>query len=333
MGTAARGKFPALIQDLLDHGPDYDFYQAVSLVETCCEGPLAQAGGLAGALKLRPAPEISFPAADIRRCSFDEQGRLDFELNFLGLYGVDGPLPHFFLETVAGQDDPGKVLRAFLDVFNQRLYQLLYLGWKKFNDHGRQHQGSLYQRYLSAVAGLGAADVPGQSLAYAGLMGSRIKNAAGLVGLLKDFLQMPVSVRQHFPCWVTLSHRPALGAAGEEGLVLGENCSLGDRVLDVSRKILIRIGEVPISQAVALLPGREQALELGRLIRQYLNPTIEFDIELLVTSEPGPPIRLGCQEAILGWSAGLGEIGQRTYRIQVPGSSFHSTRTRPTTNH
>lgn len=333
MGTAARGKFPALIQDLLDHGPDYDFYQAVSLVETCCEGSLAPAGGLAGPLKLRPAPEISFPAADIRRCRFDAQGRLDFELNFLGLYGVDGPLPHFFLETVAGQDDPGKVLRAFLDVFNQRLYQLLYLGWKKSNDHGHQSRNSLYERYLSAVAGLAPAQAQGQSLAYAGLMGSRIKNAAGLVGLLKDFLQMPVSVRQHLPCWVTLSHRPALGTAGAEGLVLGENCSLGDRVLDVSRKILIRIGAVPVSQALALLPGRKRAQELGRLIRQYLNPTIEFDIELLVSSEPGPPIRLGCQEAILGWSAGLGEVGARTYRIHVPGSSFNATLTRPTTNH
>lgn len=333
MGTAARGKFPALIQDLLDHGPDYDFFQAVSLVEACCAGPQPLAGGLAAPLKLRPAPEISFPAADIRRCRFDAQGRIDFELNFLGLYGVDGPLPHFFLETVASQDDPGKVMRAFLDIFNQRLYQLLYLGWKKFNDHGRQSQSSLYERYLSAVAGLGAADASGQSLAYAGLMGSRIKNAEGLVGLLNDFLQMPVSIRQHFPCWVRLSNRPALGADGEERLVLGENCTLGDRVLDVSRKILIRIGAVPVSQAVALLPGRERALELGRLIRQYLNPTIEFDIELLVSSEPGPPTRLGIQEAILGWSAGLGEMREGTYRIMLPGSSFNPARTSSTTNH
>lgn len=333
MGTAARGKFPALIQDLLAHGPEYDFYQAVSLVEACCASPQTQAGGLAAPLKLRPAPEISFPAADIRRCRFDAQGRLDFELNFLGLYGVDGPLPHFFLETVAAEEDPGKVLRAFLDVFNQRLYQLLYLGWKKFNDHGRQNQSSLYERYLNAVAGLATPQAQGQSLAYAGLMGSRIKNAEGLVGLLKDFLQMPVSVRQHFPCWVRLSQRPALGTPGEEGLVLGENCSLGDRVLDVSRKILIRIGAVPVSQAVALLPGRERAQELGRLIRQYLNPTIEFDIELLVSSEPGPPARLGVQEAILGWSAGLGEMGEGTYRIQLPGSSFNPSRNRHTTNH
>lgn len=331
MGTAARGKFPALIQDLLDHGPDYDFFQALCLVEACCAGPQPLPGGLAAPLKLRPAPEISFPAADIRRCRFDEQGRIEFELNFLGLYGVDGPLPHFFLETIAGQDDPGKVLRAFLDVFNQRLYQLLYLGWKKFNDQGQR--GSLYQRYLGAVAGLGAADASGQSLAYAGLLGSRVKNAEGLVGLLRDFLQMPVSIRQHLPCWVRLSNRPALGAKGEEALVLGENCSLGDRVLDVSRKVLIRIGAVPVSQAVALLPGRERAMELGRLIHQYLNPTIEFDIELLVASEPGPPTRLGCQEAILGWSAGLGEMGTGTYRIQLPGSSFNPARTSSTTNH
>lgn len=325
MGTAARGKFPALIQDLLDHGPEYDFFQALSLLESCCAGPQAGRGGLTAPVRLRPAPEISFPAADIRRCRFDEQGRFDFELNFFGLYGVDAPLPHFFLEAVASQDDAGKVLRAFLDVFNQRLYQLLYLGWKKHNDHGRQGPGSLYERYLTALAGSAGVETRGHGRAYAGLLGSRIKNAEGLLGLLEDFLQMPVTVRQHYPCWVRLEQRPALGAADGEPLVLGENCSLGDRVLDVSRKILIRIGAVPVGQAIELLPGQPRATELGELIRQYLDPTIEFDIELLVSSEPGPPLRLGSQPAILGWCAGLGQMGAGSYRINLPGRSFAPT--------
>ncbi len=323
MGTAARGKFPALIQDLLEHAPDYDYFQALSLLEACCAGPKPGRSGLAAPVKLRPAPEISFPAADIRRCTSDGQGRFDFELNFLGLYGVDGPLPHFFLEAVAGQDDPGKALRAFLDVFNQRLYQLLFLGWRKLNDHGRMAPGSLYDRYLGALAGGGAGE--GQSLAYAGLLGGRVKNAEGLLGLLEDFLRMPVAVRQHQPCWVPLARRPGLGSAGADPLVLGENCSLGDRVLDVSRKILIRIGPISSDQSLELLPGQARAGDLATLIRQYLHPTIEFDLELLIAAEPGPPLQLGRQPAILGWGAPLGERDARNYRIRLAGSTLQPT--------
>ncbi len=322
MGTAARGKFPALIQDLLENGPSYDFYQGIALMEVCQGATAPGPGGVQGAPRLRPAPEISFPAADIRRCRLDERGRIDFELNFMGLYGVDAPLPHFFLETVAEGDDPGQALRAFLDVFNQRLYQLLYLAWKKFQAYGPGKGNSLYDRYLTALAGIENPEIQRESLAYAGLLGSRVKNSEGLCGLLGDFLQMPVRIRQHVPSWVQLDDQPALGSEGADGLVLGENSLLGERVLDVSRKILITIGPVPMGEVRDLLPGGLRTAELGQLIRQYLDLTIDFDIDLQATQEPGPPARLGCQEVILGWTSGLGEMGETTNLIHLPGSCF-----------
>ncbi len=319
MATAARGKYPALIQDLLENAPAYEFYQALQLVEADAAGSRPHSAGVAGEMRLRPAPELSFPAGDIRRCTLDEQGRLDFELNFSGLYGVDAPLPHFFLDTVAEGDDPGLVLRAFLDVFSQRLYQLYYLAWKKAHCHDHHRQSSLYDRYLKALSGCDTPPVD-ESLAYAGLIGSRVKNGQALTGLLEDYLQMPVDIGQYAPCWVRLDSVPSLG--GQEELALGENTLLGDRVLDLSRKILIRIGPVSLHEARTLLPGQKGGAQLGKLIRQFLDPTVQFDLDLEIRPESGAATQLGHSEVILGWTSWLGDIGREGNVIHLPGSCF-----------
>lgn len=319
MLNATRGKYPALIQNLLENAPAYEFYQAMQLVEADAAACRPGAAGLAGKIRLRPAPEISFPAADIRRCALDESGRLDFELNFSGLYGVDSPLPHFFLDTVAEGEESGLVVRSFLDVFSQRLYQLYYLAWKKFHCHGSGAESSLYDRYLEALSGL---NTPGnnQRLAYAGLIGSRVKNQQGLTGLLEDLLQVPVAIRQNAPCWVHLDSVPALGDT--EDLALGDNTLLGNRVLDLSRKIVIQVGPVSLVQARSLLPGQQGAKELGQMIRQYLEPTMQFDIDLEIRPESKAATQLGSQEVILGWTSWLGDIGREGNVIHLPGSCF-----------
>ena len=317
MLTAARGKYPALIQDLLENAPAYEFHQALQLVEADAGKSRPGSSGLCGAMRLRAAPEISFPAADIRRCNHDENGRLDFELNFSGLYGVDSPLPHFFLDTVAEGDDPGLAVRSFLDVFNQRLYQLSYLAWKKFHCHASEAENSLYQRYLQALSGLDSPEI-NQSFAYAGLIGSRIKNNQGLIGLLEDFLQMPVDIRQYVPCWVQLDSVPALG--GVEELSLGDNTLLGDRVLDLGRKVLVQVGPISLERAKTLLPGQPAAKELGIMIRQYLDPTMQFDLDLEIRPEGGSATQLGVQDVILGWTSWLGDVGREGNIIHLPGS-------------
>ncbi len=319
MLTATRGSHPALINDLLENAPEYEFYQALQLVEADAAESRPGLSEVNGNIRLRPAPEISFPAGDIRRCQLDKTGRLDFELNFSGLYGVDSPLPHFFLDSVAEAAESGLVLRAFLDVFNQRLYQLHYLAWKKFHGHRGQGQASLYARYLEALGGLEAPKLE-RSLAYAGLIGSRAKNKQGLIGLLEDYLQLPVEICQYAPCWVRLDQVPDLG--GPEPLVLGENALLGDRVLDLSRKILLQIGPVSLAKAKTLLPGQVEAKELGQMVRQYLDPTMEFDLELQIQPGNGAANQLGQQDVILGWTSWLGDIGRQGNRIHLPGSCF-----------
>lgn len=72
---------------------------------------------------IKPAASLSFPASD----SLQVEKHLDqitIIVNFLGLYGVDSPLPQYFNYEALKEDAAS--LRSFLDIFNHRFY-VLYL--------------------------------------------------------------------------------------------------------------------------------------------------------------------------------------------------------------
>ncbi|ALC17971.1 type VI secretion system protein TssG [Desulfuromonas soudanensis] len=321
METARRGELPALIAALVEEGPHYNFFQAVRLFEAAAAKVPRGPGELPSTIRFRPAAELSFPAGDIRRCRLDEEGRLEMQLNFMGFYGVDAPVPHYFLEAAA--EEEGGALRAFLDIFNHRLYELLYLGWKKFLSPVLPGGESTFERYLSALSGVGGGAGNDLAQAFAGPLGSPVQNGAGLRGVLREFLdETPVEVVQFCPQWVSLPEIPPVGGRGGEELVLGENLVLGGSVLDVGRRVEIRIGPLPLDEALALLPGGEQSETVARLIRRYLPPTIDFDLLLRVRIEGTAPLQLGVEAMMLGWNSCLGENSRAESEIRLPGANL-----------
>lgn len=307
MGPIARGKFPHLIEDLLQNPSAYSVFQALHLIENNLGGVSGDDTDLQGAITLAPAAEVTFPPGEIRHCRVDERGRYRLELNFMGLFGVDSSLPTFFNDITTFDTQSGLELRGFLELFNQRLYHLIYSAWKKMNLHGSgDARTSLYCRYLDALYGgsdicedLGRFD-------YAGLLANRIKNGPSLVGMLQDFLDCPVSIRENIPCWIKLEETVPLGGR----IVLGDTAMLGNRLMDVNSKILLKIGPLPADIAVSLLPGRPSSIELARLIREYLDPTIRYDIKMMVKPEAGHESALVEDQPILSWTACLGRAGR-----------------------
>lgn len=314
MEASARRNIPALMEDLLAEAPRYDFFQAVRLAEEHSEGA-SRGGRLPPQIRLRPAPELVFPAGDIRRCRQDKEGRLEFQLGFLGLYGVDAPVPHDLLEAAAGDDDSAAPLRAFLDIFNARLYELLYLGCRKFRPVDRER--TLFEGYLDAFGGGGE-----EERLYSGAFAGRVRNAEGLGGMLSEALEVPVQVRQFRPRWVRLEGGAPLGA-GAEPPVLGQNAVLGERVLDISRRVEIRIGPVDEEAAGELLPGGGGAKRMFSLVRRYLPPGIDFDARLLVRSEGREAAVLGRDEVRLGWNTPLGGKTGGIREIPLPVNLTH----------
>ncbi len=311
MGTYTRGKLPHLTNDILNHSSSYEVFQAVSLLETSLGLDSGDEISFQRMISLAPAPEISFPKGDLRRCEVDEQGRFCLELNLLGLYGVDSPLPQYFNDITSRDGDGRDELRAFLEMFNKRLYALCFLAWKKFNLFaGSPGHSTIYHRYLYALSG--GAQQDGR-FDYAGVLGSRIKSAQGLAATLEDYLGYPVATQENVPIWIELEDPDSLGT----DLYLGDNTILGDRIMDVSSKIVITIGPIPIDAAKNLLPGHKQARQLANLVREYLDPAISYEIDLQVTAGEGYHSSLGTETTILGWTCCLGQPGEQQNHIRL----------------
>lgn len=61
----------------------------------------------------------------------DEKGAR-LEVSFPGLYGAFGVLPDYFTDELLLEGPDREGMRAFLDIFNQRLIQLMYQSWSRY---------------------------------------------------------------------------------------------------------------------------------------------------------------------------------------------------------
>lgn len=324
MGTTRRRKLPDLIEDIFANAPHYEFFQVIRLLEGGWYGHGEIGHGLDKWLRMRSAPEISFPGADVRRCELNDNGKADLQLNFMGLYGVDAPVPHYFTELIARDDESSEAMRAFLDLFSHRLYALFYQAWKKYRPYvALDTPDNAYLDYVQALSGHTLNDHDTVELGFCGAMGTRVRNAATLSGMLTEYMgNTPSHVEQFVPRWVKIQSESFLGGEGEQGLCLGDNTIVGDEVLDISGKIDIRIGPMEASLAKRLLPGKPDALALGNFISRYLDPTLSFDLVLIIKPSSILGMQLGADDTLLGWSTWIGYQMSESDEIRIPGESL-----------
>ena len=327
MGTNSRRKLPDLIEDVFDNAAKYEFVQVIRLLESGWYGHGEIGRGLDKWLRMRPAPEVSFPGADIRRCSFDDNGQVDLQLNFMGLYGVDAPVPSYFTDLIARDDESSACMRNFLDIFSHRLYALFYLAWKKYRPFiNLDSEHSAYIDYVIALSGQTLHDRDDMELGFGGTMGARVRNATTLSGMLTEFMgNIPAKVVQFVPRWVKIDSKAYVGGENQFAMELGDNTILGNEVLDISGKIDIRIGPMEVTQVKKLLPGRSEALALGNLIRRYLDPTVDFDLVLIIKPSSILGMQLGSEDVLLGWSTWVGYHVSETDELRIPGESLFIT--------
>jgi type VI secretion system protein ImpH len=283
--------------------------------------------GLDKWLRMRPAPEISFPGADIRRCEFDDNGHVDLQLNFMGLYGVDAPVPYYFSEHIARDDESSETMRVFLDIFSHRLYALFYLAWKKYRPHiDLDKPNSAYLDYVMALSGQTLNLQDTTELGFSGSLGSRVRNATTLSGMLSEYMgNIPVKVEQFVPRWVSIDSEAVLGGEDHQAMLLGDNTIVGNEVLDISGKIDIRIGPLEVTDIKSLLPGKRDSVALGNLIKRYLDPTIDFDLVFMIKPSSILGMQLGSDDVMLGWSTWIGyQVGDMD-ELRIPGESLFIT--------
>ncbi len=328
MGTQFGQSYARLIHELEQHAPEYNVFQAIYIAERASkklfpdrkDEEFEQQG-----MRFRPYENYVYPPTDIRSFSF-ENNEMQFVINFMGLYGVNSPLPRCYHEQVGEQQQvhgAGKVpLQNFLDIFNNRFYWLYYQAWKKYRNYlflNESNSNKITQKIFSFI---GQQDVDTVTplpwfhlLRVSGILSNRIRNKAGLKLILQEFFpQYQFSVQEFIPKMVEVSNRPTLGSGSLRPMILGENSVVGQTVLDYLSTIRILIGPMDFQEYLQFLPGGTFTRILKKIINFYLNDSLEYDVQFLIRSE---------QIERMPWNNDRIRLGQSTW-IGQPKTEFVS---------
>ncbi len=244
-----------------------------------------------------------------------------------------------------GQDK--YALRDWLDLFNHRLISLFFRAWEKYRfwipyarrEYARTEpdtfttclfsligQGMPTLRNRLCVSGGGHRDRRGGEkvlariddlalLHYSGLLSQRPRSVSNLQALLSDYFQLPVRVKQFQGQWLRIdqisqSHLDPAGCYNR----LGVDLVVGERVWDVQNKVRICLGPLDYRQFCEFFPDhsphpqRKAFFLLAHLVRLYLGPELDFDVQLLLKAEHVPEMRLSHGDGVgpqLGWDTWL----------------------------
>lgn len=324
MGTESGQNFAGVIKELEKNAPSYNVFQAIFMAEKISkkihpkrdDEKFDQKG-----LKFRPYEMYVFPPTDIREF-YSINDEMTFVINFMGLYGVNSPLPRCYHDQVAMQQavhGAGEVpLQNFLDIFNSRFYWLYYNAWKKYRlflEMGENVQNKNTQR-IFAFNGVGpnlekikSQFSPFKLLQLSGILSLRIRNKAGLRILLNEFFPgCEIRIKEFVPNRVKLSELPQLG---KKEMVLGKNSVLGKSVTDYLSKICIQMGPISFDEYLKFIPGGGHSLLLKELVEIYLNDNIEFDVEFIIRTEDMGSLKWDDARLRLGQSMWLGKPNQK----------------------
>jgi type VI secretion system protein ImpH len=119
---------------------EFDFFQAVRLLEragiTANKGTLVADGAPPSkeVVRFNSRTQLTFNATDIQKIT-PAKNRPDqyaMEVNFTGLAGSQGVLPHYLTEIIQRrQREKDSAFKDYLDIFNHRNISLLYKSWQK----------------------------------------------------------------------------------------------------------------------------------------------------------------------------------------------------------
>ncbi len=317
MAGADGGPITGIIQELLETPEEFDFFQAVRLIELYALQQQGSAAAPVGgdnppreeSVRFGAVPSLSFPPGEIAtlkpRQGADSVIPLDMTVSFMGLTGPNGVLPQHYSSLLierAHQRHKDYTLREFFDLFNHRCVSLFYRAWEKYRLtflYERKHRegvndDDLVTKTLFSLIGL---QIPGLRrrfsfddellIAFGGLFAQRTRSAVGLERTIYGCFRIPTQVQQFVGQWLLLpkdlqSGLPSKRYPAGLNLKLGESVIAGCKVWDVQSRICVQLGPLGIEQFNSLLPGKERLTKVAETIRFYLGPDKDFHVQLVL---------------------------------------------------
>ncbi|NRA39841.1 MAG: type VI secretion system baseplate subunit TssG [Planctomycetes bacterium] len=329
MASVRRSSLHSLIEQILKDAAHLPFEGVVRVLQQA--HPDAPDIGFDGppyaeAIRFKQNPSLGFSSGDlhsVRRVADDGSGFRGFEVttNFLGLAGVDSPLPNAYVEEflhAAVHDDDVLVL-GLLDIFHHRMVSMLVRSLEKYH-HSATYRSNGSDRFSSRLADLsgGAASEQidtGQRARFAAVFMRQARSESDIEYVLKKwFNDIDIHVVSCVPRWVQVPNdqRVRLGHANHQ---LGVDVVIGEFILDASSTFAISVGPLNKKQFQEFLPNGQAASEMRALLSQVDVDGLGARIQLHIDDDmQGMRLSSAPEEAsALGWSSWLaGNISRPT---------------------
>ena len=266
-------------------------------------------------VRIEQQPDLRFSPSTVR--SYEppdpEEGVAGkLTVNFLGLFGPNGPLPLHITEYALDRlrvNDP--TLVAFLNVFHHRLLSLFYRAWaahQKSADLDRQ-AGRRFTDYIGSYFGLGQPAMQHRDevddaakLFFSGRLATPTKNAEGLGAILTEYFGVRVEVEPYVGQWIAVPETDAckLGDSPLTGR-MGSTIIVGSKVWQVQTKFRLRFGPLKLAELMELLPNKGGFKRLKTWVRNYCGDELFWDVRFVLQAREVPATQLG-SGGFLGWT-------------------------------
>jgi type VI secretion system protein ImpH len=316
-GTAA---VEELFHDLEQSPYRFGFFQALRYIESVRPDKPRIGATLRAAddpIRIGQEPSLAFAPSTLSRFQLRPDGKPPrLEVNFLGMFGPNGPLPlhltEYARQRIRNEHDP--TFARFLDVFHHRMLSFFYRAWAAAEpvvQHDRPDTDR-FACYVGSAFGLGMPSVQHRDAApdllklhFAGHLSCQARYSQGLRDMVAEFLRLPGEIHEFVGQWLPLpdDYLLRLGESPSTGR-LGVSTTIGARVWDCQQKFRIVLGPVDFSEFQRLLPGGESLRRLKALVRNYVGDQLGWDLNIILKKEEVPPLRLG-YVGNLGWTSWL----------------------------
>ena len=356
MSTPRRRASLTVIDALQDTPQAFGFFQAVRLLERAeilrTTTPLQAVESKKSAYTVKnPVAQFVPPNTEIVRfhgnhsLNFPDHELLSIQLksdthqqwqlviNFMGLTGSMGVLPHHYTELILQRlKNKDHSLSHFLDLFNHRSISLFYQASCKYRLGLEYERNKLkpqaltktdtHTQALLSLIGLGTPkltqglQINEESLLYySGLFNQQLKTSEGLRQILQRHFNMQVEVQDFVAQWQDLIDpvRTRLVSKQQpkgQNACLGRSAILGSKCWYAQGKIRIILHAANQQQLNQFAPGTKGLSALNELVRLYVGSEHDYDCILRVRRADIPnAIQLKRQKPpVLGWDTWFNAI-------------------------
>ncbi|AMX01393.1 type VI secretion system baseplate subunit TssG [Microbulbifer thermotolerans] len=355
MAASSRRQSLTVIERLVSEPYRFDFFQAVRLLEraTAMAGDDCAREIVAGSappsrelIRFRAHSGLSFNGADIlsleqRKVPEDGLTQWNMDVGFTGLAGSQGVMPYYLTELVLKElREKNTALRDFLDIFNHRHISLFYQAWHKYQlpvNYERHHlrkarEPDLFSHALASLAGMGTGEMryrmplPDEALyGMAGHLSRQQCSAAALVGMIRHYFGLKVSIEQFLGQWDELPGDVLCRFPGPEnpqGInnCLGVNAILGTCCFQAQNKFRVVVEPMAYDQFMTLSPGSEKLESLKSFIQFAVGVEMDFEISVTLFMRQVGPVQLANDsqyQPLLGWNTHMANEDLDGRRVEI----------------